>query len=75
MSPPAGPNISRNASGLQLFTPVLDSFGTRADGPGLSNAAPVIYFPGALFYSVGFNVNQNFKKIIFLNNSTFQFFS
>jgi hypothetical protein len=30
--------------------------------PGLSNAAPVIYFPGALIYSAGFNVNQNFKK-------------
>jgi hypothetical protein len=24
---------------------------------GLSNAAPVIYFPGALIYSAGFNVN------------------
>jgi hypothetical protein len=23
---------------------------------GLSNAAPVIYFPGALFYSAGFNI-------------------
>jgi hypothetical protein len=43
--------------------------------PGLSNAAPVIYFPGALFYSAGFNVNQNFKEKIFLNNSMFQFFS
>jgi hypothetical protein len=42
---------------------------------GLSNAAPVIYFPGALIYSVGFNVNQNVKKKIFLNNSMFQFFS
>jgi hypothetical protein len=42
---------------------------------GLSNAAPVIYFPGALFYSARFNVNQNFKKKIFLNNSMFQFFS
>jgi hypothetical protein len=30
--------------------------------PGLSNAAPVIYFPGALIYSAGFNVNQNFKQ-------------
>jgi hypothetical protein len=29
---------------------------------GLSNAAPMIYFPGALIYSAGFNVNQNFKK-------------
>jgi hypothetical protein len=29
---------------------------------GLSNAAPVIYFPGALIYSASFNVNQNFKK-------------
>jgi hypothetical protein len=28
----------------------------------LSNAAPVIYFPGALIYSAGFNVNQNLKK-------------
>jgi hypothetical protein len=44
---------------------------------GLSNAAPVIYtyFPGVLFYSAGFNVNQNFKKKIFLNNSMSQFFS
>jgi hypothetical protein len=42
---------------------------------GLSNTAPVIYFPGALIYSAGFNVNQNFKKKIFLNNSMFQFFS
>jgi hypothetical protein len=40
---------------------------------GLSNAAPVIYFPGALIYSAGFNVNQNFKKNIFLNNSMFQY--
>jgi hypothetical protein len=30
---------------------------------------------GALFYSAGFNVNQNFKEKIFLNNSMFQFFS
>jgi hypothetical protein len=30
---------------------------------------------GALIYSAGFNVNQNFKKNIFLNNSMFQFFS
>jgi hypothetical protein len=42
---------------------------------GLSNAAPVLYFPGALFYSAGFNVNQNFKEKLFLNNSMFQFFS
>jgi hypothetical protein len=47
---------------------------------GLSNAvpagamAPVIYFPGALFYSAGFNVNQNFEEKIFLNNSMFQYF-
>jgi hypothetical protein len=39
--------------------------------PGLSKAAlagamvPVIYFPVALFYSAGFNVNQNFKKKYF----------
>jgi hypothetical protein len=43
--------------------------------PGLSNAAPVINFPGALFYPAGFNVNQNFKEKIFLNNRMFQFFS
>jgi hypothetical protein len=43
--------------------------------PSLSNAAPVIYFPGALIYSAGFNVNQNFKEQIFLNNSMFKFFS
>jgi hypothetical protein len=42
---------------------------------GLSNAAPVIYFLGALFYSAGFNVNQNLKEKIFLNNSMFTFFS
>jgi hypothetical protein len=48
----------------------------KAEGstPGLSNAAPVISFPGALFYSAGFNVYQNFKKKIFLNNSMFPFF-
>jgi hypothetical protein len=34
----------------------------------------VIYFPGALFYSAGFNVNQNFKEKMFLNNSMFPFF-
>jgi hypothetical protein len=39
---------------------------------GLSNAAPVICFPGALIYS---DVNLNFKKQIFLNNRMFQFFS
>jgi hypothetical protein len=43
--------------------------------PGLTNAAPVIYFPAALFYSGGFNVNQNIRGKIFLNNSMFQFFS
>jgi hypothetical protein len=41
---------------------------------GLFNAAPVIYFPGALFYSAGFNVNQDLKKKIFLNKSMFNFF-
>jgi hypothetical protein len=40
--------------------------------PGLSNAVPVIYFPGALHYFAGFNVNQNFKKKIYLNNSMFR---
>jgi hypothetical protein len=39
------------------------------------NAAPVLYFRGALIYSAGFNVNQNAKKKIFLNSSMFQFFS
>jgi hypothetical protein len=33
----------------------------RRSRAGLSNEAPVIYFPGALFYSAGFNFNQNFK--------------
>jgi hypothetical protein len=47
----------------------------KSFGPGLSNAAPVIYFPGALIYSAGFNVNQNVKKKIFLNDSMFQLFS
>jgi hypothetical protein len=48
---------------------------------GLFNAvpagamAPVIYFPGALFYSASFNVNQNFKEKIFPNSSLFQLFS
>jgi hypothetical protein len=37
--------------------------------------APVMCFSGALFYSAGFNVNQNFKEKIFLKNSMFQFFS
>jgi hypothetical protein len=31
---------------------------------GLSNAAPVMYFFGALINSASFNVNQNFKKKI-----------
>jgi hypothetical protein len=54
-----------------LCNPTVD---TETFKVGLSNAAPVIYFPGALFYSAGFN-NQNFKKKIFLHNSMFQFFS
>jgi hypothetical protein len=29
---------------------------------GLSNAAPVIYFPGALIYSAGFNVIRISRK-------------
>jgi hypothetical protein len=47
---------------------------------GLSNAAPagamapVIYFPGALIYSAGFNVNQNFKKKYFWITVCFNFF-
>jgi hypothetical protein len=32
---------------------------------GLSNAASMLYFPGALLYSAGFNVNQNLKKKYF----------
>jgi hypothetical protein len=47
----------------------------RCSSAGLSNVVPAIYFPGALFYSAGFNVSQNFKKKIFLNNSMFKFFS
>jgi hypothetical protein len=42
--------------------------------PSLSNAAPVIDLPGPRIYSAGFNVNQKFKKKIFLNNSMFQLF-
>jgi hypothetical protein len=42
---------------------------------GLSKAAPVIYFLGALIYSAGFNVNKSFNKKLFLNNGMFQFFS
>jgi hypothetical protein len=34
----------------------------QASIAGLSNAAPVIYFPGALIYSAGFNINQNFRE-------------
>jgi hypothetical protein len=49
-------------------------FTLSASTSGLPNAAPVIYFPGALIYSAGFNINQNLKKKIFLNNSMFQFF-
>jgi hypothetical protein len=51
--------------------------GMRSFDTGLSNAALVIrvYFPGALIYSAGFNVNQNFKTFFFLKNSMFQFFS
>jgi hypothetical protein len=40
---------------------VLNKYSTS----GLSNAAPVIYFPGALIYSAGFNVKPNFKKKYF----------
>jgi hypothetical protein len=36
--------------------------GTSRSRAGLSNAAPVIYYPGALIYSASFNVNQNIKK-------------
>jgi hypothetical protein len=41
---------------------LLALYHSRESIAGLSNAAPVIYFPGALFYSAGFNVNQNFKE-------------
>jgi hypothetical protein len=41
---------------------------------GLSNAVSVIYLPGPLLYSAGFNVNQDLKKKIFLNKSMFKFF-
>jgi hypothetical protein len=41
---------------------------------GLSNTASVIYFPGALIYSAGFNVNQNFKKDYFWITVCFNFF-
>jgi hypothetical protein len=60
---------------MVTFSGVFNDFQYRDYTAGLSNAPPVIYFPGALIYSAGFNVNQNFKKIIFLNNSMFQFFS
>jgi hypothetical protein len=36
---------------------------------------PVQRGAGALFYSAGFNVNQNFKEKIYLNNSMFHFLS
>jgi hypothetical protein len=38
------------------------SAAARCCRAGLSNAALVIYFPGALIYSACFNFNQNFKK-------------
>jgi hypothetical protein len=44
--------------GLQLLIELDDL--QKTSGAGLSNAgamAPVIYFPGALIYSAGFNVN------------------
>jgi hypothetical protein len=68
----------------QFNLPVALSPDRRLGGPqsqserctaGLFNAEPVIYFPGALLYSAGFNVNQNLKKKIFLNKSMFKFFS
>jgi hypothetical protein len=51
-----------------------DSFLIENPTSGLSNAAPVISFFGALIFSAGFDVNQNVKKILFLNNSMFKFF-
>jgi hypothetical protein len=42
--------------------------------PGLSNMEPVIYFPGTLIYSAGFNVNQNVKKKYFWITVCFNFF-
>jgi hypothetical protein len=33
--------------------------------PRLTFLAPATYFPGTLFYSASFNVNQNFKKTNF----------
>jgi hypothetical protein len=57
------------------FHPLKHSnFYKQHSGAGLSNAAPVIYFPGALFYSAGFNVNQNFKKKYFWITARFSFF-
>jgi hypothetical protein len=56
------------------YDPVWVLASSIGSGPGLSNAAPATYFPGALIYSAGFNVNQNFKKKIFLKNSMFHFF-
>jgi hypothetical protein len=56
-----------------ISTLKIESLGSSE--PGLSNAVPVIYFPGALIYSAGFNINQNLKKKIFLNNGMFEFFS
>jgi hypothetical protein len=57
-------------SNSECYTPSSEPFRL-----GLSNAVPMIYFPGTLFYSAGFNVNQNFKEKMFLNNSMFQFVS
>jgi hypothetical protein len=62
-----------NFSSIRLATQGV-TYPQRWFRPGLSNAAPVIFFPGALIYSAGFNVNQNFTKKIFMNNSMFQFF-
>jgi hypothetical protein len=61
--------------------PTIPDYTALHPRTGLSKAepagamAPVMYFPGALIYSADFNVNQNFKEKIFLNNSMSAFFS
>jgi hypothetical protein len=78
-STPVTASLSKPYWGMSNIVGVFHVTNRRT--PGLSNAAPagamepVIYFPGALIYSAGFNVNQNSRKKIFLNNSMFQFFS
>jgi hypothetical protein len=61
---PKTDSLSRDtARGARITVSIaIQDCGFECSRSGLSNAAPVIYFPGALIYSAGFNVNQNVKK-------------